>query len=335
MSSVPVPPRLRRLGSDAVQVGRAIAREWEADRATGIAAEIAFWLVLSLFPALLVVGSVLGSLETFVGDDLATRAEDRIIAEMQEVLGTDSNSIIDATEDLFGGTSTGVLTFGIAFAVFTTSRGFAAIVRGLDIAYDIDDYRSWTHQRLTGLALAFGTLVIAAVTLTMLVVGPLFGAGAEIAGDLGVGRWFILLWDWARAPVAFGVLVAWAATIYHVGPLHHTPWRWDLPGAFVAAVFWLASSFGFRFYVEVSTSGGNAIYGVVGGVLFLLLWVYVLSLGLMLGAELNQVLADRHDVRLEGSRSIPASERIARVRAWWRRRSAVGDSVSGDVRRPR
>lgn len=303
-------------------------REWEEDRATGIAAEIAFWLVLSLFPAILVVGSVLGSLETFVGDDLATRAEDRIITEMQDVLGTESNSIIDATEDLLGGTSRGVLTFGIVFAVFTTSRGFAAIVRGLDIAYDIHAYRSWTHQRLTGLALALGTLVIAAATLTMLVVGPLFGAGTEIADDLGVGRWFVLLWDWARAPVAFVVLVAWAATIYHVGPLHHTPWRWDLPGAFLAAVFWLASSAGFGLYVQVSSSGGNAIYGVVGGVLFLLLWVYVLSLGLMLGAELNQVLADRHDVRLEGARSIPLTERISTLRARWRRRSGSGGSVS-------
>lgn len=320
--------RARRIGSEIVDVGREVAVEWREDRATGLAAEIAFWVVLSIFPALLVVGSVLGSLETFLGEDLAARAEDRIITEMRDVLGTESNGIIDATEDIFSGTSTGVLTIGIVLAVFTASRGFAAIVRAMDGAYDIDAYRSWTHERLTGLALAFGTLVVAAATLAMLVVGPLFGAGSDIAADLGVGDWFGVAWDWARAPIAFLILIAWAATIYHVGPLHHTPWRWDLPGAALAAAFWLASSVGFGFYVQVSSSGGNAIYGVVGGVLLLLLWVYVLSLGLILGAELNQVLADRHGIRLEGSRSIPLSERISMVRAWWRRARTRRTSVA-------
>ncbi|MEQ8716171.1 MAG: YihY/virulence factor BrkB family protein [Acidimicrobiales bacterium] len=318
----------RRTGKNIFEVGREVAREWKDDRATGVAAEIAFWVVLSIFPALLVVGSVLGSLETFLGDDLAMRAEDRIVTELRDVLGSDSNGIINATEDIFSGTSTGVLTIGLLLAVFTASRGFAAIVRALDIAYDIEAYRSWTHERVTGFVLAFGTLIIGAAVLTMLVVGPLFGAGSDLADDLGLGSWFALAWDWARAPLAFVVLIGWAATIYHIGPLHHTPWRWDLPGAALAALFWLASSVGFGFYVQVSSSGGNAIYGVVGGVLLLLLWVYVLSLGLILGAELNQVLADRHDVRIAGSRSVPASERIAMIRAWWRRRASRRTSVS-------
>lgn len=176
-------------------------------------------------------------------------------------------------------------------ALLSFSRGFNSVVGALDIAYDIEANRSWFHTRATAILLGLGTVLVGALALTALFLGPLFGRGQ-------LGTWFGSTWELFGPIGSFVALVAWAATIYHVTPLHVTPWRWDVPGAFLAAVFWLAATFGFRLYVDSAIGGSNAILGAVGGVLTLLLWVYVLSIGLLIGAELNDVLAKRAGVAM-------------------------------------
>lgn len=297
------------------EVSRAVARQWRDDRVSGVSAEVAFWLVLSIFPGLLATAALLGSIDTILGGDVAADAEARIVEELESTLGGDGGVTVEAARDLFQGTNAGALTFGVVLAIISASRGFAAIVRGLDVAYDIEAYRSWMHIRVTAFLLALGTIVIGALMLAMLVVGPLLGAGSDIADQLGMGAWFETFWRWGRLPTVVLAVIAWATTIYHVGPLHHTPWRWDLPGAVLAAISWLTATLGFRVYLG-TVGSDNAIFGAVGGMLSLLLWVYLLSIGLLVGAELNQVLAQRHGVRFVAEGSLPTSEWIRRARRW-------------------
>jgi membrane protein len=266
--------------------------EWNHDRCGGLAAEIAFWLVLSIFPGLLVLGAMLGWLDTVLGADVAVRAETEIVEGVDSALGSEAGPISSAIAELFATPSAQALTVGVLLSLFGFARGFNAVVGALDIAYDIQAQRSWFHTRVTAVLLGFGTLVIGALAMTVLFLGPLFGRSGEL------GTWFTSTWQTVGPFAMFVALVVWAATIYHITPLHVTPWRWDLPGAVVAAFFWLAATLGFRIYIDSTIGGSNAILGAVGAMLSLLLWVYVLSIGLLIGAEVNDVLAKRAGVAL-------------------------------------
>jgi len=306
---LPTTRDLRGWGRSWFDVTRQVWHEWVDDRASGVAAEIAFWLILTIFPVLILLGALLGSLESIVGHDVTGRVEAQIVEWIEELLGAQSGPATEVTEDLFNSRGAGTITFTTLIVLFTTSRGFAAIVRGLDVVYDTDEQRSWVTIRFTGLLLAIGTILVGTLTLVMLVIGPVFGWGTTIAEALGIGDWIAPAWNFVGPIVAFVVLIAWSTTIYHLAPHHISPWRWDLPGAVLVAATVILASVGFRIYVDLA-AGANAIYGVVGGVITAMLYVYVLSAGLLLGGELNAVLAERYGVKIEPPPSRGLVERV-------------------------
>jgi membrane protein len=275
---------------------RELAREWRDDRASGLAAEMAFFGILSLFPTLLTLVASLGSLDAIVGGDVAANAEREVITFLERVLSDNAAATIEAVQDLFTESSSGIITIGTAVAVWSGSRGFVALIRALNLAYDIDERRGYVVLRVVAVALALGTIVVMALTLAMLVVGPLLGTGHDIADKIGLGDAFATFWDWVRWPVALLVMVGWAATLFHFAPNHRTPWRWDLPGALVAAASWGLLSAAFRGYLAVA-SDANQVLGMLGGALIVLVWLYLLAIGLLLGGETNAILAKRLGVR--------------------------------------
>lgn len=277
------------------EVTREMVHEWRADRVTGLAAEVAFFGLLSLFPTLLATTAALGSLQAVLGRGVARRAEDAMIDFLNRVLTDEAAGIVDAVRDLFAGANTGLLTLGLVLALWAASRGFAAIINALDVAYDIDESRPWVRIRARGLGLALGSIVVGSLLLAMVVLGPLLGTGREVADAVGLGAVFATFWDWARLPTAIVVLVAWAATVFHIAPNHRTPWRWDVPGALLSAFLWAALSLGFRAYLSFAAEG-NQILGTLGGTLIVVLWLYLMSVGLILGGELNAILARRAGV---------------------------------------
>lgn len=267
-----------------------VAGEWSKDRVGGLAAEIAFFALLGFFPAVVALAGALGSADAIVGDNTAADVENWIVEQMVNVFGGD-NSLEATVQDLFAGGNGGALTAGALIAVYAASRGFTAVVRALDVAYDHDHLRGWLSTRLVGLGLTLVTVIVASIVLVLIVVGPLFGEGSDIADGLGVGSWLGTLWTWLRWPVVFLVLVGWAATVYHVAPNHSTPWRTELPGAVIASVWWSAVSLGFSTYLSLASSGANAVFGFLGGAISLLFWLYLMAMGLLLGAEINSLLA--------------------------------------------
>ncbi len=286
----------RSRGGPVVEVGREVWRSWKEDRVNGLAAEVAFFAVLSVFPALLATAATVGMLEGLIGADSAERIRIAVLDGLEEIFTAEADQLVAAVDQLFVQASPGVLTAATIGALWAVSRGFAAIIRALNVAYNIDEQRGWVATRLLALGLALGSVVTLALVVGMLVVGPFLGGGHAVAGRIGLGDAFAFVWDWLRGPVAFAVLVAWAATIYHVAPNHRSPWRWDLPGAVAASVLSLVLSLGFRLYVELAAAG-NEVLGVLGGALLVLIWLYLQSIALLLGGELNAVLARRHGIR--------------------------------------
>lgn len=292
-----VAERLGPVRTAVVDVTRSMVREWRDDRVGGLAAEIAFFGILSLFPALLAVAAALGSLEAIAGGEFAARAQEEVLGFLRRVLTDEASGTVDAIEELFTESNPGVLSTGVAVALWSASRGFTALIRALDIVYDLDEHRGWIRMKLLALAIAVCSILAAAATMTMLVLGPLLGTGREVAEALGLGDSFATWWDLARWPTALVVLIAWASAVFHFAPNHtRSPWRWDLPGAVLTAVAWSLVSLGLRAYLVVGT-GGNNVFGTLGGGLIVLLWLYLLGVGLLLGGELNSVIAHRHGVR--------------------------------------
>ncbi len=214
------------------------------------------------------------------------------------MLGGDNN-VEGVVRDLFASDNGSAFTVGAALAAYAASRGFTAVVRALDVAYDHEQQRNWLSTRIVGIGLTVMTIVVAAVVLMLIVVGPLFGEGAELAERLGADGWFTVLWTWFRWPVVFLVLIGWAASLYNIAPNHRSPWKYELPGALLASVWWTVVSLGFGTYLGLASSGANAIFGFLGGALSLLFWLYLMAMGLLLGAEVNSIIATRRGVILE------------------------------------
>ena len=271
-----------------------MARDSKSDRVTGLAAEVAFFSLLSVFPGLLTVAAGLGALDSLFSSALLARAQQEVISVLETFLTDKAAGTAEAVEALFEGGSGGVFTFGVVAALWAASRGMSTVMRTLAEIYDVEDTRSRVRTRLVAVGLAVASMVLIVVTLTALVVGPLFGAGREVARWLGAADVYGALWEWAGVPVAFVTLVVWAAAVFHSVPHRHVGWRQHVGGAALTGTFWLLVSAGFRLYLQLF--GGNPVFGILGGALVVLVWLYLLSLALLLGAELNAVLAARAEV---------------------------------------
>lgn len=285
-------------------------KAWRKDRVTSLAAEVAFFAVLGIFPALLAVAAALGFLGALLGADVAMKAQQRLVGVLTTFLTERGQGTIDAVRQLFEEGRGGVLTLGVTGALWSGSRGMAAVLRALSEIYDAEEHRSRLRVRLVALGLAVGTMLALAVMLSMLVLGPLLGLGRALARSVGLGEAYGTIWEWAGLPVGFLLLVLWAGALFHSAPHRHLGWKHDLVGAGVAGLLWLAVSLGLRVYLEVF--GGNQVLGVLGGAIVVLLWLYLLSLSLLLGAEVNAVLAERRRPLAGGSgalNDIPGTQR--------------------------
>ena len=278
----PARPPLRpvALGKWMWQLGKDVIDEYREDGVGDLAASITFWTLLSIPAAILALISALSSVEAIGGSEAAENLE-REIQELISDTFADSRTLNEAIAELFQGSNTGVLTFATAVAVFSLSRGFAGMIRALDRAYEVEEGRSWWHLRLVAIALGISTIVLAAGSSVILAILP----------DLPGGSGLRLL----AAPVAFALIVLWAATLFHVGPHHRTPWRYDLPGALITATGWVAATQGFAVYVRVAGQG-NQVQSTVGAVLLAFTLMYLLSNVMLVGAEVNDVITRRAGV---------------------------------------
>lgn len=283
---------------------RAVVVDARRDRINGVAAEVAFFGILAVFPGLLMVAAALGVLDVFIGSDLAKMTRANVIQFLNFILTERARPAVVAVADLFEAERGGVLTLASLAALWALRRGFSAIVVALDVAYDVKETRSWHRRLVTELGLAVGSVVLLAIILTAFVAGPFFGNGESLASGLQV---LGSVWSWARWPVTMIALVLWATILFHFAPNHHSPWRWDLPGGAIAATLWLACSGGLTLYLRFATAG-NPVIGALGGGLILLIWLYLLSLGLLLGGEVNAASARGRIAARETASTPRASE---------------------------
>jgi membrane protein len=251
-----------------------LGRRAITDRVTGLAAELAFWSVLSLVPIALVFTALLGLVRSVFGDEVAERAQSRVVDALNEALGPGGDGVVRAVEGLFAGTNPGLLSVAVVLALWTGARVTAAVTNALDVVGRVRDRRSWLVRRLWGMVLGVGSLVVITGMLVLLIVLP-FG-GTTVGG---------LLVD----VLAAGVVVAWVAAVYSMGSSQRRRFVAQLRGAALTAVLVVVFTIGFRLYLAVQPD--NVVVFGLGGALVALLWLYLMGLALLIGAEANEVWA--------------------------------------------
>lgn len=278
--------------------GRLCADVWrkgDRDRILGLAGENAFLGVLTVFPTLLVFAAVLGQLSLVIGDRNTDRVKQAVSDFLTQIL-TSSAGGVDKTVNTLFATSGNALTVALVIALISVAQAFAGVINTLTLTYDVQDRRGWWYRRWLGLLLGAGSVLTGAVMITAFVVGPLFGRADKVVASIGLSEEYSFVWSYIRFPVAFLALVAWAATLFYIGPDRPTRWRAGLRGALLTAVFWLAASLGFSSYLQIVVPR-SPVLGALGGGLILMTWLYLLCLGLLIGAEVNATLLARKAMR--------------------------------------
>lgn len=271
------------------------------DRVPGLAAEAAFFALLSLVPMLLAVVGTAGFVAKQFGEDTLATLESILLLAPARLLTADAyESLADLVHSTLTTGQGRIISFGFLFALWAGSRAIATYLNALRIAYDIDNGRSAWRRRL----LAVGFMLVA--TVAGVIVLPSMVLGPELAQRLLPSGWLTgSILEILYYPVVVVISVGLLASFYHVGVPWDTPWRRDLPGAVLAVLLWLAGSVGVRIYAELSVARSEALYGFMATPLVLLVWIYITSLAVLLGAELNAEIEKLWPHERFGARTVP------------------------------
>ena len=258
-------------------------REFKEDNLTDWAAALTYYAVLAIFPALIVLVSILG----LVGES----ATQPLLDELAGVAPGPAKEIFtNAIENLQGSQGAAGIAFvvGLLAALWSASGYVAAFMRASNSIYDIEEGRPiWkTLPVRVGLTLVL-MLLLALSALAVVLTGGL----AKALGDvIGLGDTAVEAWDIAKWPVLLLVVSFMFALLYWAAPnVKHPGFRWISPGGVLAVIGWLIASAAFAFYVS-SFGSYNKTYGALAGVVVFLVWLWISNIMILLGAEFNAEL---------------------------------------------
>jgi membrane protein len=275
------------------------ARVWSElgeDEIVDRAAALSYYFLFALFPALLFLTALLGMLPI-------PGLMERLMEYVAQALPGDAASVIRKTlEEIVRGSRGSLLSLGALTALWASSNGMGSMMTALNVAYDVEDARAWWKRRLVSIALTLGFSLFILGGLIIMVFGPRLGRA--VADRLGLGDVFTTVWSVASVPVAMLFVLVGIALVYYLAPAVQQRWRWVTPGSAVALVLWLAMSYGLRVYVT-QFANYNATYGSIGGVILLMLWLYLTGLALLLGAEINAEIEHAAARRGEPTAKLP------------------------------
>ena len=272
-------------------------REFKDDELTDRAAALTYYGVLALFPALLVLVSLLG-----ISGKTAT---DKVLDNIRQLTPGSARDIITrAVEQLQGNAGTGSIMaiVGLALAVWSASGYVAAFIRAANAVYDMPEGRPVWKILPVRVGLTVVLLVLAVISALIVV---FTGALARQAGaTLGVGDTALTVWSIAKWPVLALLVMTMIALLYWATPNARTKgFRWITPGSFLALVIWLAASAGFAIYVA-NFASYNKTYGTMAGVIVFLVWLWISNLAILLGLEFDAETVRQRAVAGEAERRL-------------------------------
>ena len=280
---------------------RRTVSEAQDDNLTDWAAALTYYAVLSIFPALIALVSILG----VFGDPVATT---RAVTDIATALGPASvaETLRGPVESLTAnrGAAGVLLIIGLGAALWTASGYVGAFIRASNRIYEVEEGRPfWKRRPLQLLMTAALIVMLALVAGALVLTGPLARA---VGGVVGLSEAAVTAWEIAKWPVLLAILLTVLAMMYYAAPNAKLPgFRWITPGSVAAVLLWIAASVAFAFYVA-NFGSYDKTYGTLGGVITFLIWLWIGNLAVLFGLELN--------AELERSRELEAGESGAEQR---------------------
>ncbi|MFF1350598.1 YihY/virulence factor BrkB family protein [Streptomyces sp. NPDC058322] len=276
-------------------------------RILGLAAEAAFFTLLSLPPLLLGLIGLLGYVDEWTSTTTVASIERNILNAAQTVLS--ERGVNDFAKPLLADVSTGarpdVISIGFAIALWSGSRAVNVFIDTITVMYGLDGQRGIVKTRLLAFLLYVVALLLGAVVLPLLVVGP-----DRVVEFVPWGTELISVLYW---PLVILLSIAFLTTLYHVSVPVRSPWIEDMPGALVALAMWVLGSFLLRIYLT-STVEGPTIYGSLAAPIAVLLWIGISAFAVLVGAAVNAAI-DRVWPSLATAAARAANDRVRAAQA--------------------
>ncbi|PLR98765.1 YihY/virulence factor BrkB family protein [Bacillus sp. T33-2] len=268
--------------------GKKIISELKEDRATGLAAQQAYYYMLAIFPLLILLLAIVPYLNI---------EPERAVRFINSVMPPETASVLrENVMNIISERNGGLLTFGIIGTIWSASNGMNAFMRAMNIAFDVEETRSFIKARLVSILMTIVLIFALIVALLLPVFGDVILDTVQKVIPIPAGM--EILFRVLRWLVALMVMITVLAALYRIAPNKHYPLKHVIPGAVFATVVWQLISLGFSFYVS-HFGNYSATYGSLGGVIVLMLWLFLTGLALVLGGEINAVY---HNEKMKTSR---------------------------------
>jgi membrane protein len=270
------------LGYRVAELAKKTATETLEDNVLGIAAQVAYNFFFSLFPLLLFLAPIL----SLIGDK--RRIVTELLSRVSEFMPADAFKLLSnvVTDIVFASNAPGLISLGALLAAWSGSNIFTTFMDALDTAYDVKDDRPWWKKRLLALEVLVGWVIIIATVTIVLLAGDSIVEYARTR--LGMGSSALETWSIVQFPLAIALLVGFFFLMYWLLPFVKQDKKQILVGSLAASILFILATLLFRLYVQHFPV--NKTYGVIGGVMILLSWMYFISVVILVGGELNSEL---------------------------------------------
>jgi membrane protein len=259
-------------------VARRVMGQVGRDNVSIISAGVAFYLLLSIVPALAATVAIYGIVADpqTIGQHVQALGE-FLPAEAQALIGQQLERLTQSSGEALG---IGAI-IGLLVSVWSATRAMAAMMEALNIAYGEEESRGFVWRNLVAIGLTVVFVVFLGLAVALIAIIP------AVVNLLGVEGVLATVAQWLRWPVLAGCLLVALALLYRWGPDRDEPrWEWVSPGAIVGGVLWLLGSVGFSIYVA-NAGNYDATYGSLGAIVVVMMWLYISAFAIMLGAEWN------------------------------------------------
>ncbi|EOU2015742.1 YihY/virulence factor BrkB family protein [Clostridium perfringens] len=251
-----------------------------------LGAQLAYYMVLSFIPFLMFLMTLVG---------FSHLNSDAVLNLLSNVMPTEAFNLIQSTViEIVDREQTGLLWISIALAIWVSSSGFKAVIKGLNKAYGVKETRSYIKLKLISM--------IYTILLALIVIATLF---LFVFGDV-IGDFFIkvlehpeviyYIWNMLRYVVVILIMVLFFMFLYNATPCVRLGWLEVIPGAVITTLGWISISYIFAYYVN-NFSNYSRLYGSLGAVFMFMTWMFITSMILILGGEINAVLAEKNRLK--------------------------------------
>lgn len=267
---------------NSVGFAECLLARYREDDVSSLGAQLTYYLILSFFPLLIFVVSVLG---------FAHQSANGLINDLVRILPTDTQPVVlDIFDEVSRNNSRALLSFGMLATIWAASSGVNAVIKGLNKAYDAEENRP--YWKVKGISL-LATLILAFVvvlSLFTLVFGERFGL--YLFKLLHYPEPFLHIWGILKSLVPLSALFLVFLLLYRMAPNRKLTWKEVLPGTLFTTFGWIIASLSFSVYVNKFGHYSNT-YGTLGGFIILLVWLYWTSIIILMGGEINATVAFR------------------------------------------